>query len=241
MKQGRDPEPSRERFLTRWSRLKRSGATAAETAPATTPATSPPPAVGASEPAAGSDARNATLAAAQDEVVASLPPIESLSIDSDFAPFLQPKVPEALRRAAVKKLFADPHFNVMDGLDVYIDDYSKPDPIPPEMMERIAHARDLIDHPSNRIEREQAAAAAADESAESGAGSEEPAERASVDDAHSAAAPESQPAVVAESPSTSDDRALELREAAESVPQPLSTTNNDPAVTGPTVNDRHPN
>ena len=31
----------------------------------------------------------------------------------------------------MKKLFADPHYNVMDGLDVYIDDYSKPDPIPP--------------------------------------------------------------------------------------------------------------
>jgi hypothetical protein len=40
----------------------------------------------------------------------------------------------------------------MDGLDVYIDDYSKPDPIPPEMLSRISHARDLIDHPSNRVE-----------------------------------------------------------------------------------------
>ena len=31
----------------------------------------------------------------------------------------------------MKKLFSDPHFNVMDGLDTYIDDYGKPDPIPP--------------------------------------------------------------------------------------------------------------
>ena len=30
----------------------------------------------------------------------------------------------------MKKLFSDPHFNVMDGLDTYIDDYGKPDPIP---------------------------------------------------------------------------------------------------------------
>jgi hypothetical protein len=28
----------------------------------------------------------------------------------------------------------DPRFNVMDGLDVYIDDYSKPDPIPEEWL-----------------------------------------------------------------------------------------------------------
>jgi hypothetical protein len=36
-----------------------------------------------------------------------------------------------VKNAAFKKLFADPHFNVMDGLDIYIDDYSKPDPLPP--------------------------------------------------------------------------------------------------------------
>ena len=30
----------------------------------------------------------------------------------------------------MKKLFSDPHFNVMDGLDTYIDDYGKPDPLP---------------------------------------------------------------------------------------------------------------
>jgi hypothetical protein len=35
-----------------------------------------------------------------------------------------------LRSRALKKLFTDPHFNVMDGLDTYIDDYGKPDPIP---------------------------------------------------------------------------------------------------------------
>ena len=35
-----------------------------------------------------------------------------------------------VKNAAMKKLFTDPRYNVMDGLDVYIDDYSKPDPIP---------------------------------------------------------------------------------------------------------------
>src|SRR3974390_2637024 len=45
---------------------------------------------------------------------------------SDFLAFFSPEVDESLKRAALKKLFADPHFNVMDGLDVYVDDYSKP-------------------------------------------------------------------------------------------------------------------
>ena len=41
---------------------------------------------------------------------------------------------QAGSNAALKKLFSDPHFNVMDGLDTYIDDYGKPDPIPPSML-----------------------------------------------------------------------------------------------------------
>ena len=66
-----------------------------------------------------------------------LPPVDSLTIDSDFTAFLQSKVDEALKRQALKKLFADPRFNVMDGLDVYIDDYTKSVPIPPDILERL--------------------------------------------------------------------------------------------------------
>jgi hypothetical protein len=42
-----------------------------------------------------------------------------------------------LRRQALKTLFQDPRFNVMDGLDVYIDDYSKPDPLPEGWLEKM--------------------------------------------------------------------------------------------------------
>ena len=44
-----------------------------------------------------------------------------------------------LKRAALKQLFRHPRFNIMDGLDVYIDDYTKADPIPPEMLNKLAH------------------------------------------------------------------------------------------------------
>jgi hypothetical protein len=40
----------------------------------------------------------------------------------------------------MKKLFSDPHFNVMDGLDTYIDDYGKPNPIPLSMLRRMNQA-----------------------------------------------------------------------------------------------------
>src|SRR4029077_3412606 len=54
--------------------------------------------------------------------------------ESDFTAFLKPDVDANLKRAALKQLFRDPRFNVMDGLDTYIDDYTKADPIPPEML-----------------------------------------------------------------------------------------------------------
>jgi hypothetical protein len=74
-----------------------------------------------------------------------LPSIDSLKgLESEYRDFLQPAVGEDVRRAALKKLFQDPHFNVMDGLDVYIDDYSKPDPIPESMLKTLAHAKRLL-------------------------------------------------------------------------------------------------
>ena len=73
-----------------------------------------------------------------------LPPIEELTPESDFSGFMHPKVDPALRRAALQKLFKDPHFNVMDGLDTYIDDYSQPNPLPPAMLAGLRHAQNIL-------------------------------------------------------------------------------------------------
>ena len=53
----------------------------------------------------------------------------ALTPESDFKPFMQRAVAPEVKNAAMKKLFADPHFNIMDGLDIYIDDYSQPSPL----------------------------------------------------------------------------------------------------------------
>jgi hypothetical protein len=58
----------------------------------------------------------------------------------DFSAFMKPEVDPAVQQAALKKMFTDPHFNVMDGLDIYIDDYSKPDPLPPGMLQRMVQS-----------------------------------------------------------------------------------------------------
>jgi hypothetical protein len=70
----------------------------------------------------------------------TLEDVERLTPESDFARFVARDVPADVKNAAMKKLFADPHFNVMDGLDTYIDDYNKPDPLPAEMLKKLASA-----------------------------------------------------------------------------------------------------
>ncbi len=67
--------------------------------------------------------------------------VEKIDIKAaDFSAFMRADVDPAVQQAAMKKMFRDPHFNVMDGLDIYIDDYSKPDPIPMEMLKRMAQS-----------------------------------------------------------------------------------------------------
>jgi Protein of unknown function (DUF3306) len=60
--------------------------------------------------------------------------------DPDFSAFMKSDVDPAVQQAALKKMFTDPHFNIMDGLDIYIGDYSKPDPLPPGMLERMVQS-----------------------------------------------------------------------------------------------------
>ena len=87
-------------------------------------------------------------AAAQKPVVQNpapqLPPLDSLTFESDFKAFMHSKVEAGVKRAALKKLFSDPRFNVMDGLDTYIDDYTKAEPVTEELLARLEHARQTL-------------------------------------------------------------------------------------------------
>jgi hypothetical protein len=108
-----------EGFLSRWSRRKTEARTGAVPEPA--PASAPPAQASA---APGAAAVPAAPAAPE------LPAIESLTPHSEISAFMRTDVDPALRGRALKTLFSDPALYPMDGLDVYIDDYTKPDPLP---------------------------------------------------------------------------------------------------------------
>ena len=117
----------KEPFLSRWSRRKLE---AKDDAPAGAAQEAGLPAAATSAP---------TPPATQQPAVAT-----AEGIGPEYREFFDPQVDEKLRRTALKKLFGDPHFNVMDGLDTYIDDYSKPDPIPEAMLRQLNQAKDLL-------------------------------------------------------------------------------------------------
>ena len=123
-------DDEKDLFLARWSRRKvaarRGEALPDPAAPPPAPAPGPAPAAAPAEPAT------------------ELPSIDTLKgLESDYKAFMQPDVDPATRTAALKKLFGDPHFNTMDRLDVYIDDYSIPDPIPAALLKTLTAARTL--------------------------------------------------------------------------------------------------
>jgi hypothetical protein len=118
-----DAQKREEGFFNRWSRLK----TDVRETQALPAAEAPP----------------APVAQPEDELP-ELPSVDTLTMDSDFRGFLHPKVDEDLRRSALRKLFSDPHFNVMDGLDTYIDDYSVSEPIPAAMLAGMKQAQRIL-------------------------------------------------------------------------------------------------
>ncbi|CAN7564986.1 DUF3306 domain-containing protein [Polaromonas sp. LjRoot131] len=133
-------------FLGRWARRKedaRQGKALEEPAaavPATPVDPAAPPTVAQTASPAPDPA--ATPDAAPPKVL-TLDDARLLTKDSDFKPFMAGGVSPEVRNAAMKKLFADPHFNVMDGLDTYIDDYSKFEPIPESMLRQMVSAKFL--------------------------------------------------------------------------------------------------
>ncbi|MHB1667673.1 MAG: DUF3306 domain-containing protein [Thiomonas sp.] len=136
-------------FLTRWSRRKlqskdavpQQGGQAAAASASASAATAAP---GALDPAAARAVEPAPPSQTQPGEPAQIPPaaptldeLQALDHSADLRRFVAAGVDEGVRRAALRKMFQAPQFNVMDGLDTYIDDYNVASPMPAAMLERL--------------------------------------------------------------------------------------------------------
>lgn len=132
-----------EPFLSRWSRLKRSG--------------------GAAEsPAAEEAAPPAPVEEKKTEPELELPPIDSLTKESDFSVFMKDGVPEDLKRQALRKLWAsDPSLMQPEVMDLHMEDYSFPK-VPEVVKTAWRFGKGMVDEALERQEAEAAAAAQGD-------------------------------------------------------------------------------
>jgi hypothetical protein len=138
-------------FLSRWSRRK--ARVRRDEADAATPASTALPAdariapriepAPASPAGSGLDAGTGRAAELAPPPLPTMDDVALLTRDSDYSRFVGTAVDPGVSNAALKKLFSDPHYNVMDGLDTYIDDYGRPDPIPLSMLRRMSQSKVL--------------------------------------------------------------------------------------------------
>jgi hypothetical protein len=142
-----------DNFFSRWSRRKQGVDTSepvqaepVKLAQVVKPAVQGAPTLAAasaslsSSPAAHAAGQPATPTEPAPLPVPTMDDVQQLTPSSDFQGYMRQGVPGEVRNAAMKKLFTDPHFNVMDGLDIYIGDYNTPDPLPPGMLEKMVGA-----------------------------------------------------------------------------------------------------
>ena len=124
-----------EGFLSRWSRRKRA------VVEGRAPEEAPPPAPLEAKP-------EALPAEAEDDFdLASLPPVESLTLESDFKAFLHRKVPLDLRAAALRRAWSlDPAIRDFIGPADYAWDFNAPDGVPGFALELGGDAMKLLSH-----------------------------------------------------------------------------------------------
>ena len=133
-----------EGFFQRWSRLKTEPAPAGTVVDGQRPAPQRPPT--ATQAPANLPGQAEQQAHEHSPAVRrpTLDDVAQLRADSDYSVFVARGVDTSVRRSALKKLFADPHFNIGDGLDLYMGDYNKPDPIPAAMMSALRHTQSFF-------------------------------------------------------------------------------------------------
>lgn len=150
-----------EGFFRRWARLKTTGPVDGDDAPGAQPLVSQEaPAVSVTGAAAAfASAPSADLpttarapghpdpadsGAQPQRPLPTMADAARLTPDADFSAFVGKGVDKSVQRLALKTLFADPHFNIIDGLDVYMSDYNKASPLTPVMLASLEHAQGLV-------------------------------------------------------------------------------------------------
>jgi hypothetical protein len=177
MADSKDDGTRSDGFLSRWSRRKQDVRAGVPVAELPLPSAPADPVFEQNQPLAHQNIAGAATNTVADngkiqdaDAANALPPaptlddVKALTTESDYKPFMVSNVSPEVKNAAMKKLFTDPHYNVMDMMDTYVDDYSKSDPIPEAMLKEMVSVkflrlfeRDEEDVPANEEKSKSAA------------------------------------------------------------------------------------
>jgi hypothetical protein len=149
-----------ESFAQRWSRLKQQARDEEKLTEA------PPPDLPAT---AATDQRQPAAEEPKEETPfdpASLPPVESLTKDSDYSLFMRPEVPEELRQKALRRLWAaDPVLSAPDALDMHNLDYNAVPTFPEGVKTLFRIGQGMFDEAEAKAADAEAASRRAEDSA----------------------------------------------------------------------------
>jgi hypothetical protein len=147
---------SEEGFLSRWSRRKRAAEAGRPVEEAEAPAAAP--AAPAAAPVGSPQAAPPVAPPEEPEFdQASLPPIESLTIESDITAFLRKGVPDSLKRAALRRAWSlDPAIRDFVGPADYAWDFNAPDGVPGFALELQGDVKELLAQVFRAAEEEPA-------------------------------------------------------------------------------------
>ena len=141
-----------DHFFSRWSRRKQEAAQGLPLQEAKQTEAQVTTTRAQAEPVAAQLATAAPVPPVPAEPLPTLEDAQARAPGAELGAFMRQGVPAEVRNLAVKKLFADPHFNVMDGLDIYIGDYNTPAPLPAGMLQKMASAQFMNLVPPERPE-----------------------------------------------------------------------------------------
>ena len=211
-------------FLSRWSRLKQEQARPVPPPPDA--AAREAEALRVAEAARAASEREAAEARAREALLARLPKLEDLRVDSDFAQFMHPLVPQALRSAALARLWTlDPSIRAYeDPARDYAWNWNVPGGVPgggpaPGREEIESTLRDLFKRfeTEERVEAPPSLAQRRDDAAPAG----EPAPGSDSEPVPvPVAAPDVVPDAVPADPSPAASAAPEIADAGRQAPEP---------------------
>lgn len=104
-------------FLSRWARRKRAARSGGD------PEAVSPEAPAPADPPVSAATREVQESPEDPPGDEDMPSLDNIDAGTDMSGFFSPKVSEAVKKAALRKFFHSPAFNVVDGLDDYDDDF----------------------------------------------------------------------------------------------------------------------